>query len=179
VVWPGKVWLGKVWFGRVWQVWRKGVIFMVYKWKNNYAVSGVKASDVGFLFEKLEKENDGLYPKDIVEVSRPKDAILHNAFEWDNSVAADKYRENQAANIIRSVAISINDEKDEEIITRAFVNVVHDEKRSYTNIQTVISDKDLKMQLLADAKKELTMFRIKYSKLNELENIFKEIERVI
>ena len=46
-----------------------------------------------------------LTAKNLVDVSRPEDAPLHDEFEWDDSVAAEKYREGQARNVIHSLRI--------------------------------------------------------------------------
>ena len=47
----------------------------------------------------------GVTAKRLVEASRPVDAPLHNKFIWDNSVAAERYRESQALQLIASVRI--------------------------------------------------------------------------
>ena len=33
--------------------------------------------------------------KDLVDASRPEEAPLHKLFEWNDSIAAEKYREEQ------------------------------------------------------------------------------------
>lgn len=44
-------------------------------------------------------------PADVVEVSRPDDAPMHDVFEWNDQVAAERFREDQARHVIRSVRI--------------------------------------------------------------------------
>ena len=36
-----------------------------------------------------------LSPLDLVEASRPEDAPLHNEFEWNDTIAAQKWRKGQ------------------------------------------------------------------------------------
>jgi hypothetical protein len=50
-----------------------------------------------------------LRPPDVVEAARPKEAILHPLFEWDNSLAAEQYRLHQARNVIRQVEVHYAD----------------------------------------------------------------------
>ena len=51
------------------------------------------------------KNNNELKPPDVVNAARPKNAPLHSCFEWDNKVAAEKYRLVEARILIRSVRI--------------------------------------------------------------------------
>lgn len=52
-------------------------------------------------------ERGELTPAAVVDASRPSDAPLHDRFEWDDSVAGERYREVQAAEIIRSVHVTL------------------------------------------------------------------------
>jgi hypothetical protein len=45
--------------------------------------------------------NRELTPKIVVNAARKKDSPLHDRFEWNNAVAGEKYREVQAAELIR------------------------------------------------------------------------------
>lgn len=42
-----------------------------------------------------------LTPQLVVDEARPKDAPLHDRFEWDNKVAGEAYRRVQAQQLIR------------------------------------------------------------------------------
>lgn len=44
-------------------------------------------------------------PQVVVDESRPEEAPLHSRFEWDDSVAGEAYRRQQAAQMIRSVDV--------------------------------------------------------------------------
>lgn len=68
-------------------------------------VPGLKAEDA---YEELERirEERGLTPQNVVDESRPKEAVLHPAFEWRDKVAAEEYRKHQARHIIRSVVVT-------------------------------------------------------------------------
>lgn len=44
-------------------------------------------------------------PQVVVDESRPEDAPLHSRFEWDDGVAGEAYRRQQAAHMIRSVEV--------------------------------------------------------------------------
>ena len=73
---------------------------MKYKYKNK-AFTAVKAQIVGDTLEELFEINDGVViPSTVVKAARPKRSPIHNCFEWDNNVAARKYRESQAGYLL-------------------------------------------------------------------------------
>lgn len=67
---------------------------MVYEWKEAAQIKA-DAQKAGEMLENLEK-TVGLTPKNLVEASRDESAPLHNEFEWNDTKAAEKYRETQA-----------------------------------------------------------------------------------
>lgn len=46
-----------------------------------------------------------LRPKAVIDAARPLESPLHGAFEWDDSVAGEKYRIYQAQQLIRSFKV--------------------------------------------------------------------------
>ena len=74
---------------------------MIYQWKAG-AVVKASAEDAGAQCEALSRAGK-LTPAALVDLNRPEDAPLHNAFEWRDDVAAEKYRESQARYIILSL----------------------------------------------------------------------------
>ena len=67
----------------------------------------------------LNKKYGGVQPSRLVDVSRPKNAPLHDAFEWDDKKAAEEHRLSQARRIIRITTIKKADGNGEQ----RFVNV--------------------------------------------------------
>ena len=55
---------------------------------------------------ELEREGR-LLPADVVDDARDADSPLHSHFEWDDSIAAEHYRLDQARNLIRSIKIHV------------------------------------------------------------------------
>jgi len=56
---------------------------------------------------RLEKERGRLYPEDVVNAARAPANPLHEFFEWDNAVAANRWRLQQAAILIRKVKVTV------------------------------------------------------------------------
>ena len=148
---------------------------MIYKWKPATRIK-TSATTAGAVFEELEN-TIGLTAQNLVEASREEDAPLHNEFEWNDSIAAEKYREDQARYLIRSITIcqETNDEKTTPIIVRAFFQTTSEE---YENIAVIFSDEEKKSALLERALMELEWFKTKYASLKDLDLIFNAIDKL-
>ena len=150
---------------------------MVYEWKRNMPV---KAQEAGEHLENLEQKHGMVTPKLIVDDSRPQTAVLHKCFEWNDEVAAEKYRESQAGFVLRNlVTVSVSQKKEnQESEIRAFVNVTKDDDRGFISINNAMQDEDLRKQLLENALTELSTFKNKYQQLSELAKLFEEINNL-
>ena len=122
------------------------------------------------------ERNGELTPAALVEASKRKNAPLHDCFEWDDAVAAGKYRENQASYIIRSVEVVVS-ESEEPV--RAFVSLdIDDAGRSYIDIVAALSEEPTRDMVLAQALSELKAFERKYEGLSELASVIEAIRKV-
>lgn len=145
---------------------------MVYKWKPG-SHHKVDAQTAGEVCAALEEEGR-LNAETLVEESRPEEAPLHDEFEWDDSIAAEEYRKQQARVLIATVVEIISPEV---VPTRAFFNIVHKEA-NYESVRVIIQDEDKRKALLDKAIRELRSFQTKYSTLLELCEVFDAINRL-
>lgn len=147
---------------------------MVYQWKtgSRHKISAAVAAEV---MDQLAEE-ERLNPTELVEVSRPDDAPLHSEFEWDDNVAAEKWREEQASAMIRHLVVRI-EANEQEYPTRQYF-MVQKESNTYEPIQVILKDEDKTAMLLEQAKRELQAFRAKYAGLKELSEVIKTIDSV-
>lgn len=147
----------------------------VYQWKPGSHVK-LNAQKVGETFEKLES-NGTLTPSAVVDASRRKNAPLHDFFEWDDEIAAEKYRETQASYLIRSIEIISHGTPTP---VRAFVSVTREElpKQSYMSVERALSIEDTRESVLETALAELRAFERKYAGLKELANVIAAIRQV-
>lgn len=145
---------------------------MVYKWKIQGVVP-VDAQTAGEELTRIYEKNGRLDPADVVEESRKESAPLHSCFEWDDQVAAEKYRESQAANIIRLiVSVQETDGVSQEV--RSFVHI----QKSYEPITVVVNDEEKMEELLRTALAELASFRKKYKSLSQLSPVFEAMDKI-
>jgi len=124
--------------------------------------------------KRIAKEHAGLLqPAIVVQEARPTSSPLHSQFEWDDSQAAEKYRIQQARQLINVVVETIPGLKEPVPV---FVSLTPDRARDgggYRLLTTVLTDKMSKELLLQDALNELEIFQRKYARLKELAAVFK------
>lgn len=96
-------------------------------------------------------------PISVIEYAeKNKDSALYKQFEWDNSIAGEKYRLVQARQLMNHILIREIDE--EEVECRAYSNITIEEEevksnRIYGNTIEVLKDDDQRKNLINNIKK--------------------------
>lgn len=146
-----------------------------------YKVPGlykVDAQIAGEICEELQNSPQGLTPESLLEVSSDKSCPLHDEFEWRDDVAAQKYRLQQAANLIRCITIVVDKGDAEPQNERAFV-VKPGRESAYVSLKNAISNDVWREHLLKQAKDEMRWFQGKYRRLEELAGVCAEIDKFL
>lgn len=131
-----------------------------YLWLNSgYGLNlqGADAQSVGLALEELDQRT----PEKIIAHAR-KNPVLNPLFEWDDSVAAHKYRLNQARTLV--IALGIDSSSGP---IRAFESVVIDKIKSYVGIEEIQGNESLYEQVMATALGELKYWKTKYQRYEE------------
>jgi hypothetical protein len=148
-------------------------------------LNNTQAEVAGRELERIQAQYGSIKPQYVVDESRPENAVLHEHFTWDDIVAAEKCREDEARNIIRSVRIidnSIPAAEQPEI--RAFVNVsAHDaetkfEGQSYISTEWAEKDEDYRRQVVNKAWQELKLWQRRYADYKEFFGVHREIAKL-
>ena len=142
-----------------------------------WKVKGLYRQDPNEVKEELETLGDKYSLHDVVENARSETSVMHDMFEWDDSIAGEKYREVQAGKIIRSLVI-VEDMKEDVVPVRYFMST-GDRTNEYTPIRLIVRQKDEYQGLLERAKADLIAFKIKYNSLNELDELIRLIDEII
>jgi hypothetical protein len=122
---------------------------------------------IGDALEAIAAEHEGrLNVPDVIEAATAKSHPLHPYFEWNNKIAADAWRRDQARAIIRSVRI-VRDDRDDEEPPPAFVSVT-DDGRAYRATTEVVSNIHLQAAVLRAAERELSAFEHRYRMLLDI-----------
>ena len=154
-------------------------ITMIYQWKQNRFP--VEAQKAGIELERIKDKHGGIIPKTIVDESKDKKAVLHGCFEWNDTKAAEGYREVQAREIIRNIVVvkTAEETQEKEVTVRAFVPVAIEEEKpkKYITFDEAMNDEDYRSQIINQALQELIAFKNKYSQLKELAELFDTIDK--
>ena len=148
-----------------------------YKWKPNSRMSG-DVKIVGQAIDKIRAMTGGIAStKHILIAASDPQSPLHRYFEWDNTLAAEQWRLEQARNLAQSIEVVFTDRPD-ILPTRAYVSIENAGERGYMEISDVMQNTELREQLLNQAMNDAEHFHNKYNNLVELEPIFKAVRKV-
>lgn len=152
------------------------------RWKrSSRAVSSRPDAAIAYVeIERIADEHGGKATADaVLEESKPKDAPLHECFEWSNKAASRKWRLHQAREIINSIEVTLLEEdpnedgEDKHLATApAFVSIERDqEDGGYRSITTVMDNPELKDRLIQQALRELQSWTKRYEHLTEFASV--------
>lgn len=131
--------------------------------------------------KQIARRNGGLIsPGEVVEAARPASSPLHNAFCWDDTEAANRYRLLQAQKLIRSFKVEI-EEGDKTTEVPVFLGLSVDresgtEDNPYRLAEDVAKVPDLQAIAENDALEQLRGIRNRYSYLKRLSDIWSAID---
>ena len=144
---------------------------MVFQWKQGARIKA-DAQQAGILCSKLETEGR-LTAKALLDESRAEGSPLHDEFEWNDGIAAEKYRENQARHIINCL-VTVHESASP---TRSCFNI-ECKTAEYRSVTAIMQNSESRDQLLSLALRELDAFKQKFSSLSELAAVFAAIEEI-
>lgn len=145
----------------------------------SWAIDGIIKADANKVANEMQSigyanGNDEFTPQELVNYARKNpNSELHKCFEWDDTIAAEKYRVSQARDVIRYLRITIPNEEGnlEKTNVRLFVST-NNHDNNYKATEIVFQNKTEYDKLLAEAMSELQAFKQKYKGIKELSKIF-------
>lgn len=158
---------------------------MVYK-GNSYAFKhasqlALDAQECGERIELIQNKHGKITPQLVLDDARKKASPLHDGFEWDDTVAAEQHRLNQARFILRQIVIvsEPEDEEAEPTSIRAFVSVsTEDEGKVYMPLTDAMENPESRQQIVSKAYNELQAWSDRYKALSEFGVVRKAIAKV-
>lgn len=164
-----------------------GIFKSKYSWRGGFAYK-VPASTVGTALESIEARDGSVTSQSFLEYSRPEDSATHSMFEWDDTIAAEKYRLRQAGAIINQLEVKLEFENSpaqgaeiKVVPIKAFMNVsakAPTEAGVFINAVTVQQEDEYRNTVLQNALSELRAFQRKYSNFSEFSKVFDAIKEI-
>lgn len=126
--------------------------------------------------EKLRKRDGFLIPAEVVKKAQAKRNPMHNEFTWDDSMAAEQHRLDQARLMIRTIEVVHKEaphiqSRAYHVITRPASNG-DNSRKVYQSIEEILADPIARDELLSQAIRDALSFRKRYHALSELAKVF-------
>lgn len=135
-------------------------------WKNGY---GYFKADATKCANEIESINGAITRESVLEKARDHNSELHKCFEWDDTVAAEKYRLVQAGEVLRFIVYEEETKPTDRPEIRVFQ--ITEKSEGYKPTKIIVKQEDEYQKLLANAWAELRAFKAKYACLEELREI--------
>ena len=138
---------------------------MVYKWKTvGFSADPRK---VGEELETIEE----LTNYSVVDKARDENTELHKCFEWNDTIAGEKFRLQQANHILSSISIVVEKDNEEKCV-RKYVNIkTTEDKKVFKDIVKVIENSEEYNQLLDKAEREFIGYKQRYEELIQIKDL--------
>jgi len=118
-------------------------------------------------FDRIYDKCGELTKENLVNESRDANAALHACFEWNDAVAAEKYRIEQAGDMIRClVTVEKPDDAKAPIVVRAYVKTTE----NFEPIKVALQSEEKYAVLIQDALDDIQHFRNKHRMLLEMKS---------
>lgn len=143
-------------------------------WKPGFAA--LHKADAQLVAAEIASIGDSATPAQIVDKARDPSSELHKCFEWNDAVAAEKHRLDQARQVVRHLVIRETVREDKPQIRFFFKP---ESGSGYRPAQIIVRNQDSYQNLLASALRDLEALRVKYHSLTELEAVFDAIEELM
>ena len=147
----------------------------IIKW----SLKGIYKADPTKCYEEIQGIGEEVTPRQVLDRARNKRTELHKCFDWDDSVAAEKYRLEQARDVLRKLIVvkrEVDNDEREPIQFRVMMKNENTQNSTYKQTIFMVKDENEYQKLLEQARRELHVFKQKYSCLSELANILPLIE---
>jgi hypothetical protein len=117
--------------------------------------------------EKVRIDYGTLTPANVVDAARSVNHPLHDRFEWDDSVAGEKYRRVQARALIRTVRCSFVSPTNGPTSLRVFHSVPGTSTPVYEALDDITTDPVAQAVLVAQMYRDWATFKARYEHLKE------------
>lgn len=121
------------------------------------------------LIEAVYAKHGELTPEILLDEARHPEHPLHHRFEWDDSKAAESWRLEQSAQLIRSVRITFVTASGQPADLRAFTATkgAESHRSTYRPTEEVVTDPLMLAIVLRDMERDWQTFKRRYEHLSE------------
>lgn len=124
---------------------------------------------------KLYQTKGLLKAEDLVSVASDEGHALHDVFEWNDTIAADRWRNQQARSLIHLVKVEVT--SGDQVAHYVNVKMEDDQgnvDRGYVPLNFAMKEQSLREQILSSALREIRYWENKYKDYQDLAGIVNE-----
>lgn len=136
-------------------------------------------ADAQAVYQEIIEIGESATPKQILDKARSKKTELHKCFTWDDKIASEKWRLQEARSVVTHLIIKEIDNQKVETPVRLLHKVDKRHDTGYKAITLIMANEDDYKALLRQAKAEMISFKNKYRTLAELEEVLAVMDQTI
>ena len=146
---------------------------IVAKWKKGF--ESLYKADANLVANEILEIGDNVSPKEVLDKAKQEDTELHKCFEWDDGIAAEKYRLSQAGGILRTLVIK---REETESCTKPEIRRFYKTKgnEGYKPSEIVFRKQDEYEALVQRCRTELLYVKSKFSNVSEYQEVWNLID---
>lgn len=148
---------------------------MKYAYREHEGYPGLDPNCLAEELIKIREKHGVLTPTATVNAAKSPKSVLHPYFEWDDTVAAEEFRNHQARRMIRSVYVVIEEKPDWEI--PANINIRGNGERGYYPAADVMGSPGMREEALQRVRDSLLRLRRLYSHMEQFAAVWKAIDK--
>lgn len=115
----------------------------------------------------VRREYGKLTPKLLVDVARDPDHPLHQRFEWDDTTAAEKWRQSQAHELIQTLRVSYKKPDGKPTDVRAFHAMRRENEFVYEPVEEIADNEISRQILLREMERDWKTLKKRYEHVRE------------
>lgn len=144
------------------------------KKKNKKKKRITTAMKVRVVYKALSKASPdgGVTPQMVLNASRKKNSLLYDKFTWNNKVAGENFRLNEARILLNRITVEVDD-----VQTREFENLVIEvnshKVQKYYHIKKIMATPQLKKAVIKQVLEDLAKMAERYEQYKEIYKILK------
>ncbi len=121
--------------------------------------------------QAIRDERGALTPALVVDTARDPEHPLHSRFDWDDTVAAEKWRLEQASQLLRVVKLPADPSRPGDL--RAFVAVKGQDshRADYVPTEEALLDEFARKLILRDMEREWRLLKRRYEHMREFADL--------
>ena len=142
----------------------------IYQANKGAGFANTEAQKIG---EAVERIGDQVTPDDVVDAARAKRSPLHHLFQWDDTLAAVRWRRQEARNILNHLAVVVTMPDGVQQPIKAFHSMSWKQNeddgttRRYVHVSVVKASPDIADDVIDRARVELGAWQRRYHDYRE------------